>query len=261
MELAGKVAVVTGSGNGIGEAIAKRFAACGATVVVTDVEVEQVARVSAEIGTLGIAADMTVEADVQRVAAQALEEFGRIDIWHSNAGVAGPRQAADLQDERLWQMMWQLHVMSHVYAARAVLPSMLERGDGYLIATSSSTGLSMQLEKVAYTVTKHGSVALSEWLAATYRSRGIKVSCFCPGAMQTRMFAANGFGPGSPAFDNALTPEQVAEIIAEGVREEKFLILTNPGDEKALSDRAEDYDLWLDGAATMFASRVGPTAG
>lgn len=122
MELAGKVAVVTGSGSGIGEAIAKRFAAEGAKVLVTDIQEAGVERVAGEIGTVGVAADITVESEVQRVAAIAAERLGPVDVWHSNAGIAGPREPGELQDDALWEAMWRLHVMSPVYAARAVLP-------------------------------------------------------------------------------------------------------------------------------------------
>ena len=128
MKLDGKVAVVTGSGNGIGEAIARRFAAEGARVVVTDIEPEAVSRVADEIGTVGLAADITEPANVRAVAELARATFGEVDVWLSNAGVAGPRQPGNLQDDSLWELMWRLHVMSHLHAVREVLPSMIDRG-------------------------------------------------------------------------------------------------------------------------------------
>jgi NAD(P)-dependent dehydrogenase (short-subunit alcohol dehydrogenase family) len=257
MDLPGKVAVVTGSGNGIGEAIAKRFAAAGAKVLVTDVEPESVRRVATEIGALGLATDITVESNVQMAAALAEERLGPVDIWHSNAGLSGPRAAGELQDDQLWDAMWRLHVMSHLYAARAVLPSMLERGDGYLLATASSTALSLQVEKLAYSVTKRGALALSEWLAVTFRPKGIKVSCVCPGAVLTRMLTGDLLGPGSPALANARTPEQVAEIVIHGIRDERFLIVTNPGEEEVLSEKAADYDAWIDAKFKSFGEFIG----
>lgn len=260
MELEGKVAVVTGSGHGIGEAIITRFAAAGAKVLVTDIDEQAVERVAEAIGAIGIAADITVESEVQRVAAFAQEELGPVDVWHSNAGLAGPRQIGELQDDTLWDTMWQLHVMSHLYAARAVLPTMLRRGDGYLLATASNTALSLQMEKLAYSVTKRGTLALSEWLAANYRSKGIKVSCFCPGAMRTRMLAANGFAPDSPAMNNAHTPEQVAEIIVDGIRAERFLILTKSEDAQVMADKAADFDVWLDTKFRSYEDLVGPVS-
>jgi NAD(P)-dependent dehydrogenase (short-subunit alcohol dehydrogenase family) len=257
MELAGKVAVVTGSGHGIGEAIAKRFAAEGAKVLVTDIDEEAVQRVAAEIGTVGLAADVTIESNVQRIAALAEDRLGPVDVWHSNAGIAGPRELGKLQDDALWDAMWRLHVLSHVFAARAVLPSMLQRGDGYLLATASNTALSTQVKKLAYTVTKRGTLALSEWLAIYFRPKGIKVSCFCPGAMRTRMLAANDFPPDSPTITNARTPEEVADIIVRGIGAERFLILTNPDEPHVLSEKAADYDAWLDTKLKSFEDYVG----
>jgi NAD(P)-dependent dehydrogenase (short-subunit alcohol dehydrogenase family) len=257
MKLAGKVAVVTGSGHGIGEAIAKRFAAEGAKVLVTDIDEEAAARVAAEIGTVGLAADVTIESDVQRIAALAEDRLGPVDVWHSNAGIAGPREPGKLQDDALWNTMWRLHVLSHVFAARAVLPSMLRRGDGYLLATASNTALSIQAEKLAYSVTKRGTLALSEWLAINFRPKGIKVSCFCPGAMRTRMLAANGFAPDSPIITTARTPEEVADIIVRGIDAERFLILTNPNDAHVLNEKAADYDAWLDTKLKSFEDYVG----
>lgn len=258
MQLAGKVAVITGSGNGIGAAIAKRFADEGAKVLVTDIEADSVQRVADEIGTVGLAADVTVESEVARIAAYAGEQLGPIDIWHSNAGYSGPREPGSLQSDSTWELTWRLHVMSHVYAVRAVLPSMLQRGDGYLLATASSAALSTQGEKVAYAVTKHGALALSEWLAITYRPKGIKVSCYCPGAMLTRMFAANGFPEESLAHRSAFTPEQVAEVVVRGIESERFLILNRPEDANPLTAKATDYEAWLDARSGDFANLIGP---
>ena len=249
--------MVTGSGNGIGEAIAKRFAVEGAEVLVTDIEEDSVARVAADIGTVGFATDITVEANVRAVVARAEHEFGPIDIWHSNAGVAGPRQPAELQDDATWDLMWRLHVMSHVYAARAVLPSMLERGDGYLLQTASQVAFSTQIEKVAYAVTKRGAVALSEWLAVHFRPRGIKVSCFCPGPMLTRILLGNDFPSDSPAILKALTPAQVADIVVQGIRAERFLIVTVPDTEAPLKEKAADYDAWIGSMLEPYGSATG----
>ncbi len=133
-------------------------------------------------------------------------------MWLSNAGVAGPRQPGNLQDDSLWDLMWRLHVLSHLHAAREVLPSMIDRGDGYLLQTASSVALSTQPEKAAYSVTKHAALALAEWLAMQYRRLGIKVSCFCPGPMLTRMLLGNEFAPGHPAL------EQVRRLDRPGCR-------------------------------------------
>jgi NAD(P)-dependent dehydrogenase (short-subunit alcohol dehydrogenase family) len=250
MNLDGKVAVVTGAAHGLGAAVARRFAAEGARVVVTDVEADPLHRMAGEIAAVALAADITSEASVHAVADLALKTYGQIDIWHSNAGLAGPRQPGDLQQNELWEQMWQLHVMSHVYAARAVLPSMMARGDGYLLATASAVALATQLEKVAYAVTKCGLLALCEWLAATYRPKGVKVSCLCPGPMLTRIFLSNGFPDDSPAVRTALSPEQAADVVVGGIEAEKFLILTHPGSETGLAEKSADYDGWLESVGT-----------
>jgi NAD(P)-dependent dehydrogenase (short-subunit alcohol dehydrogenase family) len=251
VELAGKVAVVTGAGNGIGAAIARRFAAEGARVVVTDIDAAGVDRVAGEAGAAGIATDITVEANVKAVADLARRTYGQVDVWISNAGISGPRQPGDLQDDGLWDLMWRLHVLSHLYAAREVLPEMVARGDGYLFQTASSVAFATHPEKLAYSVTKHGALALSESLAVRYRPTGVKVSCFCPGPMLTGMLLGNDFGPDHPILSKALTPEQVADLVVKGMREEKFLLLTQPGDERVLIDKGTDYNSWVEQAASL----------
>ncbi|OHV48405.1 SDR family oxidoreductase [Pseudofrankia sp. BMG5.36] len=261
MDVAGKVAVVTGSGNGIGEAIAKRLAAEGASVVVTDIERDNVTRVANEIGTVGLEADVTKEDEVKAVARLARETYGRIDIWHSNAGLAGPRQPDSLQDDDLWNGMWRLHVLAHLYAAREVLPEMVARGDGYLLQTASSVALATQPEKVGYAVTKHAALAFSEWLAVRYRPRGVKVSCFCPGPMLTRMLLSNGFAADDPAISGALTPEQVADLVVRALADERFLILTQPDDVRALVGKGTDYDAWVDDYSRLLSTSSVGAAG
>lgn len=253
MKLDGKVAVVTGAGNGIGEAIARRFAAEGARVVVTDIEPEAVSRVAGEIGTVGLAADITEPASVRAVAELARNSFGEVDVWLSNAGLAGPRQPRDLQDDSLWDLMWRLHVLSHLNAAHEVLPSMIARGDGYLVSTASSVALAVQPEKAAYSVTKTAALALAEWLAVQYRPLGVKVSCFCPGPMLTRMLLSNEFAPDHPVLAQALTPGQVADVVTAGIAAEQFLITTQPGAEHSLAAKAADYDAWIDQAGHFLA--------
>lgn len=245
MKLAGKVAVITGAGNGIGEAFARRFTAEGAKVIVTDIEAASAERVAAEICGHAIAADVTSEEQVRRVADFAREQHGRIDVWFSNAGWSGPRQPGDLQDDSCWDLSWKLHVMAHVFACRAVLPEMVERGSGYLLQTASSTALEIQPEKVAYSVTKRGALALAEFLALHYRPKGIGVSCFCPGPMLTRMFLENNIPEDHPAFRMAVTPEQVAEIVVRGVEADQFLITTTPNTLAGFRRKAADYEDWL----------------
>lgn len=251
MKLQDKVVVITGSGSGIGEACAHRFAAEGAKVVVTDVNAAGVDRVSAALDTVGLATDITVEENVRAVAELARSTYGEIDIWFSNAGVNAQRQPGEIPDDAEWMLGWNLHVMSHVYAARAVLPSMLERGDGYLLQTASVVAFAMQKDKPAYTVSKHGALALSEWLAATYRPRGIKVSCFCPGAMRTPMLMASGLPADHPMLLDAATPEQVAERLVGGIDAERFLILDSDVAPQLLTMKLNDYEGFIDMMASI----------
>jgi len=249
VKLEGKVVVVTGGTGGVGAGVVRRFSAEGAHVVLTDLDAAAVDSLAEEVGGAGLAGDITDPAHVEAVAALARERFGRVDVWFSNAGWAGPRQPGDLQDDAIWQRSWALHVLSHVYACRAVLPEMLERGDGYLLQTASSVALSTQPEKVAYSVTKHGALALAEWLAVTYRPRGIKVSCYCPGAMLTPMLLSNQFPDDHPVLAMAFTPEQVADVLVQGIAAERFLIVNEPETVDPLAAKAADYDAWIDAMA------------
>lgn len=247
MKLRDKVVVVTGSGGGIGEAFAHRFTAEGAKVVVTDIDSAAVERVSREVGTVGLAGDITEEATIRAVANLARGTYGEIDIWFSNAGYSGPRQPGELQSEPIWDLSWQLHVLAHVRAAREVLPSMLDRGDGYLIQTASVVALATQPDKAAYSVTKHAALALAEWLAKSYGPQGIKVSCFCPGPMLTPMLLSNDFPPGHPVLKMAATPEEVADRLVRAIDDERFLIADSNIGLESLAAKATDYEKWIAG--------------
>jgi NAD(P)-dependent dehydrogenase (short-subunit alcohol dehydrogenase family) len=252
MKLAGKVVVITGSGGGIGEACARRFTAEGAKVVVADIDPDGVAGVAESIGSVGLAVDLRDEDNVRAVANLARETYGEVDLWFSNAGVAGPAQPGDIQDNARWESFWALHVMSHVYAVREVLPSMLERGDGYLLQTASVLALLTLPDKAVYSVTKHAALALSEWLAASFRPKGIKVSCFCPGAMLTPMLLAEGYPADHPVFRTALAPDAVADLLVRAIDVEKFLILDSTFGTDGLLAKAGDYDQWLVDVSKLF---------
>jgi NAD(P)-dependent dehydrogenase (short-subunit alcohol dehydrogenase family) len=245
MKVRDKVVVITGSGGGIGEACARRFAAEGAKVVVTDINPDGVEHVSNEIDTVGLAVDITVEDNVRAVADLARRTYGEVDIWFSNAGYAGPPRRGDISDDGLWDLNWRLHVMSHVYAAREVLPSMLERGDGYLLQTASVVALALHPDKPAYSVTKHAALGLSEWLAATYRPKGIKISCFCPGPMLTPMLLSDGVPADHPILRNAATPQEVADRLVGAIDAERFLILDSQLGQDCLTAKATDYEQWM----------------
>ncbi len=245
MQLKDKVVVVTGAGSGIGAAFARRFTQEGAKVVVTDQNRAGLDAVAREIQSVGFAGDITSTETIDTVVALAREAYGEIDVWYSNAGYSGPRTPGELGPDEVWELGWELHVMSHVRAARAVLPSMLERGEGYLLNTASVTALTMQMDKAFYTVSKTGALSVAEWLAATYGPQGIKVSCFCPGAMLTPMLLSNNFPADHPILSTAMTPEAVADLLVQAIDEERFLILDSATATEALAAKAADYDAWI----------------
>lgn len=246
MQLKDKVAVVTGGGNGIGRALCRRFAAEGARgVVVADFDASRAREVAAEVGGLPVAGDVASEIDIRRLVDETLREYGQIDLFCSNAGIAlgGGVEAPDSD----WQRIWEVHVMAHVYAARAVLPAMLKRGNGYLLQTASAAGLLSQVGSAPYSVTKHGAVALAEWLAITYGPE-IKVSCLCPQGVMTDMLLRPEGGAATEFLKaEAITAEQVAEAVVAGLAEEKFLILPHPIVADYMQRKATDPDRWIRG--------------
>ena len=244
MKLRDKVVVITGSAGGVGAACARRFAAEGAKVVVTDINSDGVDALAGEIGTVGLAGDITLPETVRGVADLARRTYGEIDIWFSNAGYVGPGQRGEIPEDALWDLAWRLHVMAHVYAVREVLPSMLARGEGYLLQTASVVALAFHPDKAPYSVTKHAALALAEWLATSYRPKGIKVSCFCPGPMLTPMLA-NDFPADHPILNSAATPEQVADRLVGAIDAERFLILDSAVGLDSLSAKASDYEQWV----------------
>src|SRR3954454_3266202 len=190
MELAGKHVIVTGGASGIGAALCERFAAEGARgVVVADRDADGAVAVAARIGAQALAAsvDVGVEADVQQLVERATDAFGPVDLFCSNAGILVNGGLEASNDD--WQRIWQVNVMAHVYAARAVVPAMLARGEGYLLQTVSAAGLLTSLGTAPYAVTKHGALGLAEWLAITHGDAGLKVSCLCPQGVRTGMLA------------------------------------------------------------------------
>jgi NAD(P)-dependent dehydrogenase (short-subunit alcohol dehydrogenase family) len=246
MQLKDKVIVVTGGAHGIGRALCRRFAAEGARgLVVADRDSEEAEQVGGAIGGLAVAVDVRVEADIVRLVRTATSTYGSIDLFCSNAGIIklGGVEAADAD----WQDIWEVNLMSHVWAARAVLPGMLARGHGYLLQTASAAGLLTQIGSAPYAVTKHAAVALAEWLAVTYADRGIKVSCLCPMGVHTRMLEEAPGGIGDWLRETALEPEVVAEAVVQGLAQERFLILPHPEVADFFRHKAGDYDRWLRG--------------
>jgi NAD(P)-dependent dehydrogenase (short-subunit alcohol dehydrogenase family) len=259
MDIKGKVVVVTGGASGIGAGLAERFAREGAAgVVVADVNLERAQGVARGIGTQAIAlrCDVSREADIQQLVAQARERFGRVDVYCSNAGILGSKGGIELEDP-LWDSMWQIHAMAHVWAARAVLPEMLERGEGYILVTASAAGLLNIVESAPYGVTKHAAVGIAEWLRIAYGRRGIRVSCLCPQSVQTDMTRE---GSGSAGINGVLTPQQVADVVLETMREERFLALPHPEVAKYMLAKAQDYDRWLGGMQKLYAQHMDQPA-
>jgi NAD(P)-dependent dehydrogenase (short-subunit alcohol dehydrogenase family) len=257
MDIRGKVAIVTGGASGIGAALARRLAAEGARgVVVADVNLERAEGVAREIGALAVRCDVSREADIQALAATTRERFGRIDIFMSNAGILGRPGGIELDDE-LWDKMWQVHGMAHVWAARAVVPEMVARGEGYFVITASAAGLLNIVESAPYGVTKHAAVAFAEWLRIAYGKRGLRVSCLCPQSVQTDMTAN---GTGSAGLDGVLTPEQVAGDVVATMRDEKFLVLPHPEVAKYFLNKAQNYDRWLAGMQKLYAAHAAKTS-
>jgi NAD(P)-dependent dehydrogenase (short-subunit alcohol dehydrogenase family) len=267
MRLDGRIAVVTGGASGIGAALAERFAREGARhVVVADRDAGGAKAVAAKIGGTGAGLDVSDEAAIADLVDTTEREHGPIDLFVSNAGYVS-LGGLETRNEEL-QRMWEVHVMAHVYAARAVVPRMIERGGGYLLNTASAAGLLTQIGSLAYAVTKHAAVSLAEWLAVTHGRQGIKVSVLCPQAVETNIIANSPTadrltgGPGVASGDGVLTSEQVAQVVIEALAEERFLVLPHPAVAEYVRRKADDVDRWLEGMRRfqdrLFAGRTPP---
>ena len=259
MELQDRVVVITGGGSGIGEALAIAAKAEGARhVVVADLDGAQAERVAALVGGTGVAIDVRDESAIQRLVDDTESAHGPIDLFVSNAGYV---TAAGLEDpNESIQRMWEVHCMAHIYAARAVLPSMITRGEGYLLNTASAAGLLTQIGSMSYSVTKAAAVSLAEWLAVTHHHQGIRVSVLCPQAVRTNIvrnspdfggtgaLAADGDLDGGVAGgDGVLEPSGVAAICIEAIRDERFLVLPHAEVATYVQRKATDRDRWLAG--------------
>jgi NAD(P)-dependent dehydrogenase (short-subunit alcohol dehydrogenase family) len=249
MELNDRHVVVTGAASGIGRALARAFAAEGARVVVADLDLEGAQAVAAETGGVAVRADVSREDDIKRLISDAEAAGGPIDLFFSNAGAPGPGGGPEAPDDA-WRQTWDVNVMSHVWAARALLPGMLERGDGYLINTASAAGLLTHVAAMPYAVTKHAAVSVAEWLSINYAGSGIKVSCLCPQAVRTPMMMAtveDSSGDSVLASGDMLEPEEVATTAVEGIRDERFLILPHPEVARYMAVKATEPERWLAG--------------
>ncbi|HYV48389.1 MAG TPA: SDR family oxidoreductase [Myxococcaceae bacterium] len=246
--------MITGAASGIGRATALRFAREGAAgIVVADLNADGLKPVAEAVGGLAVTCDVGRESDVQRLVAQAEARYGRIDVFFSNAGIF-ERGGVEAPDEA-WERHWKIHVMAHVWAARAVVEKMLARGGGYFLLTASAAGLLNMVESAPYGVTKHGAVAVAEWLAIAYGRRGLRVSCLCPQAVITGMYQGDG---GSAGGDGALTAEQVAGEIVKVMAQETFLVLPHPQVLEYMRAKTGNYDRWIGGMQKLFLRQQPP---
>ena len=256
MKLKDSIALVTGGAHGIGRALCERFAREGArAVAVADLDVdaaEAVARTVSEAGSQGLAVwcDVSREEPIRDAVARVEAEVGPVDLLVSNAGFGygdGPGWMATSQPDEQWDMLWRVHVMAHVWGARAVLPGMIRRGRGYLLNTVSAAGLLSQIGDAVYATTKHGAIGFAESLAITHAEQGIGVSVLCPQGVRTRLLEQEEKLAQSVAADGILEPDHVADHVIEALDEERFLIVPHPQTLEHLRRKAGDYDRWLRG--------------
>ncbi len=244
MQIAGKIAVVTGAASGIGRALTERFMAEKAkAVIAVDLQEDALKAVAQSCGAIPVVCDVTDAANIAALVEQTEADHGPIDIFCSNAGIC------DIGDEHVsdddWNLNWNLHVMAHVHAARAVAERMAERGEGYLVNTASAAGLLSHIDSATYTVTKHAAVAFAEWLAIRYGDRGVRVSVLCPQAVRTPM--TEGREGRVAAVDGMLEADAVAESVVQAMSDETFLILPHAEVLDYMRRKANDVDRWLGG--------------
>lgn len=267
MELNDRVVVVTGAGSGIGEAIARAAAASGARhVVVADLDEAQAQRVADDIGGRAVGIDVRDEEAIRSMVESTLDAHGPIDLFVSNAGFVTTAGLEESNDTI--QAMWEVHCMAHIYAARAVLPSMIARGEGYLLNTASAAGLLTQIGSMAYSITKAAAVSLAEWLSITHHHQGIRVSVLCPQAVRTniiqnspdherRVAEGTDWEGGVASGDGVLEPVDVAALCLEAIRDERFLVLPHPEVATYAERKGADRERWLAGMR-RFQSALHP---
>lgn len=252
MDLSGKTAVVTGGGQGIGRAICRAFAAEGMRVVVADIDPVPAQKLAEEIGGHAVACDLCDADAVGALAAEAEAVFGPVALWCSNAGFArGDGETAVSSPDATWQAGWDLHVMAHVRAARAVLPGMIARGEGVLVNVASAAGLLSQIGDAAYSATKHAAVSLAQSLAISHGEQGIQVAVVCPQYVATPLLGYTDEAAADLPHDRVLRPEAVAEALLQGLRDKRFLILPHPEVARFAQARAQDMDAWIRGMQAL----------
>ena len=246
MELQGRVTVITGGASGIGAACARAFSLEGAKVVIADVNVEGARAVADDIGAIAIACDVGKEEDVGALIEMTEAEVGKIDVFFSNAAVATGGDPISTPVDT-WQQQWQINVMGHVYAVRAVLPAMLTRGEGYLVHTASMAGILTSQGNVTYATTKHAVVGLAEWLSITYHDQGIRTSLLAPLGVNTPMLGGGNSPFARAAAGPVKEPEDVADMVVRAIHDERFLILTDEIAQTWMERKTNDLERWLHG--------------
>ena len=244
MDIKDKRVVVTGAASGIGKALANAFCDAGVkSVVSVDMNLEGAEETAKETGGIAVQANVGKEEDIIKVIEKANDLSGGIDKFCSNAGIGGVHGFLEVQTED-WQNIWEVNVMSHIYAARNVLPQMLDRGEGYIMSTASAAGLLTQIGSAGYTVTKAAAVSFAEWIKITYGSKGIGVSCLCPQAVRTAMTAG---GPGVAGVDGMIEPEVAAEDVLDAITKDRFLVTPHPEVLEYINRKGADRDRWISG--------------
>jgi NAD(P)-dependent dehydrogenase (short-subunit alcohol dehydrogenase family) len=259
VQLENSTAVVTGAAGGIGGALVRGLLARGARhVVATDLDAQGVESLGAELGApvTARALDVGDERATQALIEEVEQTLAPIDVWFANAGVASGTGPDDPDEQ--WELQWRVNVMSHVYAARALLPRWLQRGEGHLVTTASMAGILSSAGDAAYSATKHAALGLAEWLAFTYREQGVRVSCICPGAVDTAMLRGGAGGDAAKASaviggGEVLAPQDAATRILDGVAEDRFLILTHPDMQQFAVGKAQDPERWIRGMSKLWS--------
>ena len=256
MELQNKIIVITGAGSGIGRALAVRFHAEGAKkIVAVDINLSNAQDTAKMVDGVAMMADVAKEDDISRVIEETEANVGAIDLFCSNAGVAIGESIDSLNGE--WQASWDINVMSHVYAARHLVPRMVARGGGYFLNTSSAAGLLNQIGGAAYGVTKHAAVGFGEWLAIHHKHQGIKVSMLCPQAVRTPMTAVDSEAIAAAASNGMIEPEELAKCVVEEMRKESFLILPHAIVLEYMRNKTTNYDRWIGGMNKLMRRIMG----
>lgn len=243
MNVKDKIILVTGGANGIGKALCERFYAEGAAkIYVADIDFENAEKVAESVKGKAFRLDVSDEENCKSVVAEILDESGRIDFIASNAGIGGADGSLEVSND-VWQKIYEINVLSHVYLARAAFPSMIENGFGAFMITSSAAGLLTHPTAAPYVVSKHGAVALAESFAIEFGEK-IYVSCLCPQGVKTDLIMGED-NPSNFLMAEAITAEECADVVVKALEKETFLILPHPEVGQYIINKAENRDRWL----------------